>query len=221
MLTNRIDRRLPWALAALVWLSVLLMLARGWLGIGLPVRWWLVSASTGFVAVRLLRGGMGQSAGRLLLAGLICCWAGDYLGPVDFVGSVIAFGLGHVLFVGAFISVGIERRRLPAAIGVSAVAGVAVGWWLLPEVPREQWALIVGYMVIISMMLVTAWSMRDDPARAMLIAAATLFYISDIFVARWQFVAPGPLNAWLCYPLYYASCLLLALAPISAPAGSD
>ena len=120
------------------------------------------------------------------------------------------------LFIGAFVALGVERGRTPAAAAVTLAAGAAIGWWLLPQVPSEQRPLIVGYMLVISAMGVSAWSMRDDPARAVLIVAATLFYVSDIFVARWRFVSPGPENAFLCYPLYYAACLLFAVAPVGA-----
>jgi hypothetical protein len=42
--------------------------------------------------------------------------------------------------------------------------------------------------------------------------AASLFYLSDIAVAYWRFM-PGDNSrcAFLCYPLYYPACLLLAL----------
>lgn len=198
------------------------MLGRGWTGIAFPMRGWLVTASTGFVLVRLITGGLDTTSGKLLLAGLMACWVGDYLGPSDFTGSVAAFGMGHVLFVGAFAAIGIDVTRVPTAAAVSIGAGTAIGWWLLPSVPADQQPLIVGYMAVISAMVVCAWSVRDHPARTVLMVAATLFYVSDIFVARWRFVSPGPENAWLCYPLYYAACLLFALAPVAAQSrGSD
>ncbi|MBD3291423.1 MAG: hypothetical protein GF393_00755, partial [Armatimonadia bacterium] len=178
-------------------------------------------ASSGFVLVRLLSGGLDTTPGRLLLAGLIACWAGDYLGPMDFLASVVAFALGHLLFVGAFVALGIERTRVPAVTVITVIVGVAVGWWLLPAVPAGERAMIVGYMLVISMMVVSAWSMRDHPARRVLTVAATLFYVSDIFVARWRFVAPDTLNAWLCYPLYYAACLLFGLAGVGREARAD
>ncbi|MFP4250506.1 MAG: lysoplasmalogenase, partial [Armatimonadota bacterium] len=206
--------RLAGVLAALTWLSVVAMLLRDPLGIGGPARPWLIAASTGFVFVRVIGGGLGTTPGRLLLAGLIACWFGDYLGPVNFIGSVVAFGLAHLAFMGAFIAIGIDRARLPMPAAVTIAVGVAVGWWLLPQVPADQRAMIVGYMLVISAMVVTAWGMREHPARGILIAGAVIFYVSDIFVARWRFVSPGPENAWLCYPLYYAACLLFALAPV-------
>ena len=35
-------------------------------------------------------------------------------------------------------------------------------------------------------------------------------YLSDIAVARGQYVASSAVNSWICYPLYYTACLLLA-----------
>ncbi len=206
--------RIAGGLALLTWLSIFVMLGREHLGLGGPARPWLIAASTAFVLVRVLRGGLSTTSGRLLAAGLVACWFGDYLGPVHFIGSVVAFGLAHLAFVGAFVAIGIDRARLPTPAAVTIVVGVAIGWWLLPQVPADQRAMIVGYMLVISAMAVTAWGMRDHPARAILIAAAVIFYVSDIFVARWRFVSPGPENAWLCYPLYYAACLLFALAAV-------
>lgn len=127
---------------------------------------------------------------------------------------MIAFGLAHALLIGAFVAIGIERSRVPVVAAVTVAAGAAIGAWLLPEVPADLQPLIVGYMLLISAMVVCAWTTRGGPARGMLTVAATLFYISDIFVARWRFVSPGPENALLCYPLYYAACLLFALATV-------
>lgn len=203
-----------WVVAALTWLSVPAMLWRDWLGIGGSARPWLIAASTGFVLVRVLRGGLDSTPGRLLLMGLIGCWWGDYLGATSFVGSVIAFGLAHLLFIGAFAAIGIDRRRLPVAAAIVIAVGAGIAWWLLPQVPADQRLMILGYMTVISAMVTCALALRDHPARSILIAAAAIFYVSDIFVARWRFVSPGPENAFLCYPLYYAACLLFALAPV-------
>ena len=209
-------KHLAASLALFTWLGIFAMLGCDHLGVGGSSRPWLIAASTAFVLVRVLRGGLAAVPGKLLVAGLAACWLGDYLGPTNFTGSVVAFGLGHALFIGAFVAIGIDRKRVPAVLPATLIAGIGVGWWLLPQIPAGQHGLIVGYMLVISAMVVCAWGMRDDPARTILILAATLFYVSDIFVARWRFVAPGPENAWLCYPLYYAACLLFALAPVGA-----
>ncbi len=215
-------KRAAWGLAAATWLSVLAGLALEALGFEFPMRRGMIAASTGFVLVRLLSGGLNVAPGRLLLGGLIGCWAGDYLGPINFPASIIAFGLAHALFIAAFVALGIDRRRIAAATAVTVAVGAAIGWWLLPEVPAGQRAMIGGYILVISAMVVCAWSLRDSGARGTLIAAATLFYVSDIFVARWRFISSGPENAWLCYPLYYGACLLFALAPAKREsAGSE
>ena len=207
----RLREAVAWLVAVVSLVTVAVMLGRDRLGIAGSSRALLVAASTGFVLTRIVRG-LQTRAEWLLLAGLIGCWLGDWLGPVDFLGSVVAFGAAHLLFIGAFASLGISARRaLTAAVPV-LLAGLAIGWWLLPHVSAEERGLIVGYMLVISAMVACAWGMEPGPGRGMLIAAATLFFISDIFVARWRFVAPGPENAFVCYPLYYASCLLFALS---------
>jgi len=207
----RVRETVGWVLAAGSILTVGAMLGRDRLGIGGSSRALLVAASTGFVLTRIVRG-LQTRAEWLLLAGLIGCWLGDWLGPVNFLGSVVAFGAAHLLFIGALASVGINARRALTATVPVLLAGVAIGWWLLPHVGTGERGLIVGYMLVISAMVACAWGMEPGPGRGMLIAAATLFYISDIFVARWRFVSPGPENAFVCYPLYYASCLLFALS---------
>jgi hypothetical protein len=44
------------------------------------------------------------------------------------------------------------------------------------------------------------------------LAGAILFFVSDIFVARWKFVDTSGINALFCYPMYYTACVLLALS---------
>ncbi|MGD9494749.1 MAG: lysoplasmalogenase [Armatimonadota bacterium] len=200
-----------WLVAVASLVTVAVMLGRDRLGIPGSSRAFLVAASTGFVLTRIVRR-LHTRAEWLLLVGLIGCWLGDWLGPVDFLGSVVAFGAAHLLFIGAFTSLGISARRALAATVPVLLVGVAIGWWLLPHVGAGERGFIVAYMLVISAMVTCAWGMEPGPGRAMLIAAATLFYVSDVFVARWRFVAPGPENALVCYPLYYASCLLVALS---------
>lgn len=199
------------ALAAATALAVAGMFARDILGIGGTARPWLLAASTGFVLTALVRGVLRTQSGRYVLLALVGCWLGDYFGPTHFALSVLAFLAAHLLLIGAFIAMGVALRRVAVGSAGVLIAGVAIGLWLLPHVPLSERILIIAYMVVISAMVAVASGIRRGPGSAMMLAAAIVFYVSDIFVARWRFVAPGPLNAWLCYPLYYASCLLFAL----------
>ena len=57
-----------------------------------------------------------------------------------------------------------------------------------------------------------AFGTRPGSPRGIFLPGAARFYVSDLFVARWAFVGGGSVNAYFCYPLYYAACLLLAHA---------
>jgi len=43
-------------------------------------------------------------------------------------------------------------------------------------------------------------------------SAAVLFYISDVFLANWRYVSTARWNMFVCYPLYYTACVLLAVS---------
>jgi uncharacterized membrane protein YhhN len=157
----------------------------------------------------------------LLCTGLALCWIGDVVGYVGhFVPSAVAFLVGHLVFAAGFVSTGIRRRRLEAAIGCVAFASGLLAWWLLPHVAADMQVLVIGYMAVISIMVATACGTRH-PNAGLLAVAAVLFYVSDIAVAHWKFISDGPWHAFLCYPLYYPACLLLAFGSrVARPASA-
>ncbi len=85
--------------------------------------------------------------------------------------------------------------------------------WLLPHVARRDLPLVLAYMTVISVM-VMASGVTAGTSWPFTFTAAAIFYISDIAVARWHFVDADPVNRFLCYPLYYTACLMLALSPV-------
>ena len=215
-LPARLGRIISWLLAAFTLLVVPAMLLRAHIGLGGPTRHYLLAASTAYVLACLARGALNTRLGRFILAGLLACWLGDYLGPLGteyFLGSVAAFLVAHLLFMGAFFSHGVIPARAAEALLLLLPSVILVGLWLLPHVEGALLGPVAAYIVVITAMVAAAWGMRPGPGRWLLVVAAVLFYISDIFVARWKFVAPGDsLNAFLCYPLYYTSCLLFAFS---------
>ena len=204
-------------LVAIAVAAALLTMALGIRGYSRPL---LVLASTGFVAVALLRGGLRHRFGQLLTGGLLLCWLGDFLGPIDFSLGVVAFLLAHLAFVGAFLLHGLSRRKLLVSLAVCVLVSAAVLLWLLPHVLSRDRLLIVGYTCAITLMLAFAFGTRPGFPRGILLPGAAVFYVSDLFVARWAFVGGGAVNAYFCYPLYYAACLLLAHAA-GSPALQD
>lgn len=178
----------------------------------LPIssRTWALSGSTCFVLLSVaiaLR--FRHAAAWLTLLGLIACWLGDYLGPIHFQAGALSFLLAHLLFIGAWTRTRPIWKRSAATLCVVLLATAGIGVWLMPSVPRGDIPLVVAYMLVISVMVAVAGGVRG-PLRRLTLLGAVLFYVSDIAVARGQYVAPGVLNSWICYPLYYTACLLLA-----------
>ena len=167
-------------------------------------------ASAGFVLVAVACGAVKDSYGRLVLAGLLCCAAGDMLGSKNFVAGLGAFLLAHLVFIAAFAVHGISLRRLTATLPAALLATAALLTWLYPHVPASDRFPVLAYVAVITAMLVTAGSGSEGATGKLILAAAVLFYVSDIFVARWKYVSPGSINGLFCYPLYYSACLSFA-----------
>jgi len=176
-------------------------------------------ASTGFVMTGLAAGGLERAwAGDVFavfaLGGLVLSWWGDVLlipkeQPKVFRAGILAFLLGHVAYVVAFASAGLDPARAAlAAIGFGLVAAVVLRW-LRAHVPPDFVGPVHAYVVVISTMVVFAVA-SEAPAHGTILAGALLFYVSDLAVARDRFVAPGFVNAAWGLPLYYGGQLLIA-----------
>jgi uncharacterized membrane protein YhhN len=166
------------------------------------------AGSIGFVLVGVACGGLMSWYGRFVMLGLVCCLAGDYLGVGRmFVASLTAFLLGHLAYIGAFASRGISVRRVLMVSPFIAVVVAAIAFWLFPHVPGKERIPVIAYVCVISSMLLTALGASEGRAGKLIAASAILFFISDIFVARWKYVSTESTNALFCYPLYYAACL--------------
>jgi len=194
---------------ALTILSVALaLLGRefGWEGSRYP---FLVLSSTGFLIVALLAGAATHWYGRLNFVGLLFCWLGDVLGPYHFALGAGMFLLGHLFFVASFTAYGLDRRKCLWSMALMIPSGVIL-MWLLPQVDASMRGLVIAYTVVITIMLITSGG-----TNRLIFIAAVIFYISDIFVARWKFIDHSAINAFYCYPLYYTACLLLAISSLS------
>jgi len=179
------------------------------------LRWFKMLASTGFIAIALSVGAMSSSYGKIVLAALALSWLGDLLLTFTsrnaFLGGLVAFLLGHVAYSVAFGTLGVNP--LVGAIAAAAVAIIAVFvWrWLTPHV-GDMAAPVIAYVIVISVMVVLAFGAFGDGATWLIPVGATLFFISDLFVARNQFVAPATVNRMWGLPLYYLAQVLLALS---------
>jgi uncharacterized membrane protein YhhN len=174
----------------------------------------LVAASA-YLGVALALGA-GQSAyGRAMLAGMVCCWAGDLLLVAQrnrglFVSGLLAFLFGHLAYSTAFVSrgqaIGGWLPALPVMLGFAAL----VLRWLGPHLDRRMRAPVYLYVAAISAMMVFAAGTHAFERELPLLAGAFLFLLSDLAVARNRFVAPGFINRALGLPVYFLAQLLLA-----------
>lgn len=172
----------------------------------------MLSASTGFLVLCLAGGALRSGFGRWVFLALLACWLGDNLGARNFVAGLGAFLVAHLLFMCAFWFRGIAWRRTAWALPVLALTVGVIVAWLYPHVPRT-FVLPVGmYMGAITGMVLFAAGTSTDRTGRLILLAALLFFISDIFVARWRFVSSSPLNIFGCYPIYYTACTLFALS---------
>lgn len=183
---------------------------------------WLAKplASTGFVLTAVHAGAFGSPYGVVVLVALLCSWWGDVLlipkREVYFKLGLGAFLLGHVAFSAAFLMRGVAPLwAFGALLGVVPV-GLAVGRWLLPNVPMKLRMPVVAYMAVITIMVTTAAGTYARHGDLRLLLGALMFYLSDLSVARDKFVAPGFNNKLWGLPCYYFAQLLLALTADNA-----
>jgi len=163
---------------------------------------------------------------RLRRGGSRCWWAGisfraapdprpggllvrRLLGRIQFEAGALAFLAAHLLFCAAFaLGASLLCASAPPC-GVARHHG-RIAVWLVPWCRgTRRWSSATARPSRSWWCSPAAW--RRGPAAAGP-GGAVCFYVSDIFVARGQFIGPSPWNAFGCYPLYYGACFLLALS---------
>ena len=151
----------------------------------------------------------------LVLAALCLSWAGDALLLSDrervFLGGLVAFLLAHIAYCVAFWLLGVNLSWVAgAAIGLAVIAG-AVLRWLLPHLKGTMRVAVLAYVLVIGTMVTLALGTLGVSDTWILALGATLFFLSDLAVARHRFVTRGFVNKAWGLPLYYAGQLLLAV----------
>jgi uncharacterized membrane protein YhhN len=173
-----------------------------------------------FVAAALIQSRAVEPYYKWVIAGLVFGLIGDVClalkGNKAFRAGLVAFLLGHVLYVVAFAS--LTRPSDWLALEHLLIVGVSVGvfWWLRPHLGDMM--IPVGlYVLVISMMLAVAWvaflnpDLKPTGAWALLVGACC-FYLSDLFVARERFVRSEFVNRLLGLPLYYGGQFCIAFS---------
>jgi len=171
-------------------------------------------AALAFVWMAISLGAPDTPYGSWLLAGLLCCLAGDLLLMPDsercFLAGLVAFLCGHLLYGAAFLHLPRNFAGLAASAIPAVLLLVFVARWLLPRVPaRMQWP-VGAYTLVITGMLLCAGLSAGQPGSQLIIGGAWGFAISDLAVARRQFLQPSRWNGLWGTPLYFLSQMVLA-----------
>ena len=157
---------------------------------------------------------------KVMLIGLVFCLGGDVFLALPqkpmFLMGLISFLTGHVFYVIAFMQV--AGLNLFAVIGTVLTIGVSlvVYKWLNPHLGTMKIPVIL-YIIVISCMLCGAWAILGEAGlakqgRVLVFIGALSFYISDLFVARNQFMKDSFVNRLLGLPLYFGGQFMLALS---------
>jgi uncharacterized membrane protein YhhN len=178
--------------------------------------WWSplakAVASAGFVGAAYLGGALASWYGSLILIGLGFGLAGDLLlevhGPLWFLLGLGSFLLGHLAYLAAFALEGPVWRIALIALGVMAALSLVVILWLRGRLPPGLKPAVGTYIGVIALM--TALAVGIAGVRPLATAGAIAFTLSDVAVARQQFVQPSFLNQAWGLPLYYLGQLLIA-----------
>ncbi len=126
------------------------------------------------------------------------------------------FLAGHIAYVVAFfITAGITTGTW-----VSLVVVPVVSIFIFTRLRSHLGSMggpVIAYIAIISIMVVGAASLaaRQDyslQGRALVMAGALLFYVSDLFVARHRFVKKSIVNRYAGLPMYYVAQFMLAFS---------
>jgi uncharacterized membrane protein YhhN len=171
-------------------------------------------AAAAFVWLALSLGATTTPYGTWLLTGLICCLIGDLLLMPDserfFLAGLSAFLCGHLFFAVAFMQLPINLAGLAVTSLPAILLLLLVRRWLSPHLPTQMKWPVALYVLVISGMLLCAGLTAGQPAAIQIIVGAWGFALSDLAVARRQFVNPSRINSLWGTPLYFISQMILA-----------
>lgn len=149
--------------------------------------------------------------GRLIGIGLIFSGAGDIFLELDRV-NYFAFGLGaflvaHLFYISAFLkNLKIKTPRSIIALVVIAYC-ISIEFLLFPKL-GEMTIPVSAYVFVIMVMGVAAATGASN--HYLTVIGASVFIISDSFIAVDKFVSPIPLcNTWVMI-LYFSAQFLIA-----------
>lgn len=172
-------------------LGALTMVALGLWGPGGYSIYPKMTAATSFIAIALSLGALKWNYGRVMVAGLVLSWWGDWFlaqgSDRFFLFGLISFLSAHVMYCIGFAVRGIKGTWAGAAfVPVAAMAG-GVLMWISPHVGADMIWPVRAYTVVISLMVVLAFGAKGAGGPWSIPIGAVLFWLSDISVASGQF----------------------------------
>ena len=201
---------------ALCALSLALVLYFERRGLGAGVKVTKPLASTGFLLCAWGAGAMDSDYGQAIFVALVLSWFGDvflmFRGSQGlFKAGILAFLLGHLGFVAAFLVGGVAPLWSLIAVGPTLVVAFEVLRWLSPHVDDAMRLAVRAYVAVISVMVMVAAGTPAAGQNPLRLVAACAFFCSDLSVARERFVVSSYTNRLWGLPLYYAAQLTFAL----------
>ncbi len=156
----------------------------------------------------------------LMLSGFLLCLLGDVLlipqSRTMFLGGLVAFLAGHLMYIAAFSLITIIDWLLLFPVLLLLLVNLAVYRWLHDYIEAMRLP-VIAYMLVITCMVLSACGVYANESlpiigRVLILAGAFGFFLSDLFVVREQFVKTSFANPLIGLPLYYLSQIALALS---------
>jgi uncharacterized membrane protein YhhN len=172
-----------------------------------------------FIFVALSMPHVNQKYFGLVLAGLLFCLAGDvflifFSSRKLFTLGLISFLTGHIFYSIAFFTMATSGTLTMVTAVICITLSGLIFVWLKPYLGIMM-APVIAYIAVITTMVICAASFAGNEqakydGRVLAFCGASLFYISDIFVARHRFVNTAFINRLIGLPLYYTAQFMIA-----------
>lgn len=174
-----------------------------------------LTASLAFVGFAWDLGAWGNLYGQVLLIGLILSLFGDVLLAIKghkkwFLLGIAAFLLAHVFYTIAFAQTGFDTAKLPLIAPAVLIFLIITALWLKKHLQGIFTIAVPAYLLAIGLMLIFAWCNQSHSAWWWIAVGASLFALSDLFVAHNRFIHTATINRIIGLPIYYVAQLLLA-----------
>jgi len=176
--------------------------------------------STIFVLTALTTPHLNLTYSWTIIVALAFCLAGDICLAFDsrkaFLAGLVVFLMGHLVYVAAFLNIAKMNVWTMGSLAVAGAVSGAVYFWLKTHLGAMK-RPVIAYMVVITAMVAGAGGVAGDShlpvmGRWLVAGGALFFYLSDIFVARHQFVVKSFFNRAAGLPLYYLGQFFLAFS---------